>query len=294
MQTAIAQKRPPAVSDVEALLKKEDYAAADKIVQERIPRLLKTGSPDTIAAYIPYLGTIATKLRGVEKAKKELPDLLKKTKSVFPFNSELVSVYFMVADFFSREGEDEKAYQLLTELKKYFAGKETKITATAHRVESNLGSFSMRFGNYGLSSGHYRESLRLIQKIKDPDMGEVFIANNSMGIVMWYSSKLDSCLIFFEKAIEILNKSDSTSVNRNFRVALVQNNVANVYDELGRKDESIISLEKAIRNYKLFIASPEPDARKKNALINQFQSVDNLAKTYQETGDYSKAYNQLY
>jgi CHAT domain-containing protein/tetratricopeptide (TPR) repeat protein len=294
IQPAVAQKKSTIVAELQILLEKKEYAVAAKIAEERISALLKTGTPDTIAAYIPYLGTITTHLKGADKAKAELTAIIKRTRSVFPFNSELVAVYFAAADFLSREGNDEEAYALLGELKNYFEAKEPSIAASLHRIESNQGSYAMRFGNYGLASRHYRESLRLIQQLKEPDMGEVFITNNSMGIVMWYSSKLDSCLIFFEKGIEALNKMDSTVANRNFRVALVQNNIGNVYDELGRKEEAIISFDKAIRNYKLFIASPGLDDRKKNALINQFQAVDNLAKTYQELGDYSKAHNLLY
>lgn len=287
--TAGSQSSRATVAEMDSLLERKDYTAAQRVLDQRLPQLLKTGDPDTVAAYLPYLGTVLSNTRNANYARKELLQFVQKAQGAFPYHSGLVSVFFTVADFFSRDGKDAEAYQLVSSLKKYFNGRESLISSSLSRIESNCGSYAMRMGNYGLASDHYRASLALMQHVKNPDLSEVFITNNSMGIVMWYSSKLDSCLFYFEKAIATLQQMEASPVNHHFRVAMLQNNVANVYNELGRKEEAIVNLEKAIQNYKLFIASPGADTRKKNALINQFQSVDNLAKTYQEVGDYSKS-----
>lgn len=288
-----AQTNQAIVADLEELVKSDKYTEADKIIKERVPRLLKMTDSDTLENYTNYIAITAAELRGKENAKHELLAYLAKIKTAFPYKEITLTVYLQVADFLSKEGNNEAAYQLLKELQKYFAGKEDRIKTKLHKIESNLGTFAMRFGNYALSSSHYRQSLKLIGLIDKPDQSEIFIVNNSMGIVMWQASKLDSCLYFFENAIACLKKMDSSTVNRNFRVALVQNNIANVYDELGRKQEAITSLEAAIKNYKLFIASPEPNTKKANALTSQFQAIDNLAKTHEGLGDYSKSHDLL-
>lgn len=289
----LAQAPGALVPDLEALLEKKDYKAADRILKERLDHFIAGQQVDTLGSYMKYIGKVTAALQGKEKAQAAVLDFISRLKGRFPYHGDLIGVVFSAADYFGNSGNPQLAYKITKELKLYFAPRPDSLQPSLHRLESNLGSYAMGIGNYGLSSDHYRESLRLTNLLKDPDLAELFISNNSMGIAMWYASRLDSCLHYFKKAAEVLQQQDSTPLNRNFRMAMLQNNMGNVYNELGRAQDAIESFNNAIDNYQLFIASPEPHMRKEYAARARLQAIDNLAKTYNDLGDYTKGQNLL-
>ncbi|RZM15216.1 MAG: tetratricopeptide repeat protein, partial [Pedobacter sp.] len=221
---------------------------------------------------------------------QEITDFISKVKKTCGYHESVLFVYTQGCDFISIVlGNHATAYKLTKEAQQYFLSQPVVLAAHSYKLESNLGSFSQRDGNYSLSAAHYRESLRLIAKAVNPENENVFIAFNSMGITLWQSSKLDSSLYYFDKAENLLSTMDSSPVNRYYRIAMINNNKSNIYAELGKTRESIAASEKAIQHYRLFIGSPNPDPRKTGATVFQFQAMDNLAKTYGELGDLSKS-----
>ncbi|MEO6133657.1 MAG: CHAT domain-containing protein [Ginsengibacter sp.] len=282
------------IPDLDQMVGKENYTGVYTISKERISNFFMSGDADTIQHYLSYLGNAASKLKGDAVAKTELFGVLKKAKEVFPYHPSLVDDYLEVAFFFSMLGNNELAYQLATEIDKYFSTKQNLIPDKLSVIQANLGNFSMRMGKYAISSTHYLKSVEYLKSNSKADKQKWYFANNSLGIVMFYSSKLDSAVYFFTKAIDVLNTMDSTPVNRYFRVALVQNNIAGCYTILGKAKQAIAMSENVIANNKKFIDSPEPNAKKEQARIGQFQAIDNLAKVYIELGDLSRAHDLLY
>lgn len=291
--TCFSQK-DDTVADLDLLISSENYSKIYSISKERLAVFFTTGNADTIPDYINYLGKATAKLKGDAVATTELLALLKKAKEVFPYHKALVSVYLEAASFFSNQGNHELAYQLTKDIDQYFLGKPEVISGELTAIQSNLGDYAMRLGKYAISSGHYLKSIEFLKRNPKPDAQKLYFANNALGIVMWYSSKVDSAVYFFSKAVDALNTMDSTPQNRFFRVALVQNNMASCYNVLGKTTEAISMFESVIANYKKFIASPQPNPKKDHARISQFQSVDNLAKVFLELGDFTKAHDLLY
>ncbi|MCP9750145.1 CHAT domain-containing protein [Ferruginibacter sp. HRS2-29] len=281
------------VPDVEELLKTENFKEVNRLCKERISNFFVQKNADTISAYINYLGKSGNALKGETAAKADVLGVVQKAKNNFPDNKALVKIYLEAASFFSNSGNHQLAYDLVTQLDNYFANKRAVIAADIPAIQSNLGDYSMRMGKYAIASDHYIRSIQFLKTDPKPDEQKLYFANNSLGIVMWYSSRLDSAIFYWNKAIEALNKLEATPLNRNFRVALVQNNIAGCLNVLGKTQEAIDMFEQVIDNNKKFIASPEPHPKKENSRINQFQAIDNLAKVYLELGDFTKAHDLL-
>ncbi len=281
------------VTDMDEMLAAGKHKEACAVIKQRVNGFFLANNADTIPDYINYLGKATMKTKNLAAAKSELTSLLLKMRFTFPFHKSIIPAYFETASFLSNQGEQDAAYNLLAELDNYFAGHKEVIDADLSALESNKGDYAMRSGKYGLATQHYLQSIEMLKRNPQPDDQKMYFANNALGIVMWYSSKLDSAVFYFSKAVDHLNKMEATPLNRNFRVALVQNNIAGCYNVLGKPQEAIAMFENVIKNYKLFLASPEESPKKENARLNQFQSIDNLAKIYLELGDFSKAFDLL-
>ncbi|RYD82848.1 MAG: CHAT domain-containing protein [Sphingobacteriales bacterium] len=282
------------VPDVDSLIKKENYKEANRIIKERLQHFFAQKNIDTIADYINYLGKSAAKLSSPDAAVPAIEAVIQKLKIQAPYHKSIIPAYFEAAACLSNLGKNDVAYHYMQSLEKYFAPQPALLSKDLSALESNKGDYAMRQGKYALASSHYLRSIAILKTIPNPDQQKMYFANNSMGIVMWYSSRLDSAVLFFEKAVEALNKMENNPLNRNYRVALVESNMAGCYNVLGKTQQAIKTYERVIDNFKKFIQSPEPHAKKENALMSQFQTVDNLAKVYVDLGDFSKAHDLLY
>jgi tetratricopeptide (TPR) repeat protein len=160
-------------------------------------------------------------------------------------------------------------------------------------IENNLSTYAQRMGNVNLSMQHGRKSLQYLLSEPHPDYETLYIAYNGMGSGMWYTSKIDSSLYYFQKALETLGKTERNSKNKFFRPAIVENNLSGLYQLQGKTTQAIQALESTISNLRKFLATDEPNSQKTTAITFQFEATDNLAGIYKELGDLKKAQELL-
>ena len=286
----IAQGKPQTIPEIEDLLAKEKYKEADFLSKIRFSSLLKNGNPDTLSFYVDYLGSCAKKLKGTKLAEEEVTALLETVKNAFPFSQELPVFYLRVADFLSKEGNHTKAYNVLNQVLLYFKEKENLISTRISSIHSAMGTFALRSGNNALSSFHYRESLRYFNAA---DKIELYVLYNSLGIVMWNASKIDSALFYMKKAVAVTDELDTLPVNRYYRKALMQGNISNVYWEQAKVEESVRNAEQSIANYKKYCVYAGNESEKRKGWKGYFMSVLNLATSYIELGNFRQALSLL-
>ena len=288
-----AQQVPGLIADMDSLLMAKKYTQADVLLKQRIPILLNHQPPDTLSDYVEYIGKTALALRGKTKAIAEVKQYIQTVKTKHPYQEVVLICYFGAANFISKQDDHLMAYELLQEADIYFKQNTSQVSHKLFRLYLNTGTYAMRLGKYALATTFYRQAIHNLQQAGNMEPEDHFIVNNSMGIAMWYGSKLDSCLYYFKKAEKVLQESPDGTLNKYYRMGMIQNNMANVYAEQGQTSASITALEAAILNYKKFINTPEANAKKEDALIEQFHSMDNLAKSYLDIGDISKGQHLL-
>src|SRR5690606_19462769 len=131
--------------------------------------------------------------------------------------------------------------------------------------------------------------IKILTSATKPNYETLYIAYNGMGATMWYASRTDSALYFFNKALETLEKTEQTPVNKYYRPSTLQNNISAIYSLQGNTTKAIATLNQSVSNLKDFIISPGEDSKKASALQFQFQAVDNLAGMYKSIGNLKKA-----
>lgn len=289
-----AQSKPQIIPEIEDLLSKENYDRADKLVKQRIDSFLKNKNADTLLYYVVYLGKTSDKLKGNPKAKEELLSFLTRTKTAFPYHKTLIQLHIKAAHFISTSGDHKWAYQLTEGLDKYFSNHQSGIRTDLPKIYFALGDFSIRMGNPGQASAHYKHSMQLLKDIPNPDAEQMFVAYNSMGIVKHFEPDPDSALYYWKKALGIIPKMEQTPLNKYARKSSIENNLGNAYSSLGKQKEALKMYEASFKDGKAFLDSPEPNPQKSQSNIYQLYTLDNIAKIYLDLGDLTKAYDIYY
>ncbi|RYY60738.1 MAG: CHAT domain-containing protein, partial [Chitinophagaceae bacterium] len=285
---SVSSQAKGVVDDLEKLMKENKYEEAKLKLDARLPLLISSRYPDTLISYPKYIGKINAKLADDETAIRLVGAFAEKVKTAGAPPNVVFRVYLESAIFYSLKGKHSLAYETVLGVQKQVASLLSSSPVDAALAQSELGVYGYRMGNIGLSGQHHRKATSILESLAEPNYERLYNSYNSMGTIMWFSSRIDSGIYYFDKAIGALKKLPPTPENKNYRVGIVQNNLSQLYNEKGRTSEAIHTLEEGILNMKTFLASPEPNPKKDFANIRQYEFIDNLARIYRQLGDFSK------
>lgn len=292
-QELFAQRQVVARPAIEKAIAGNQLDEAEALVKKEVDFYWASRLTDSLNHYIFYTGKIEQLKTGTDKAVKKVEALVEKIKTISASPSTLRQTYIEAGEYFGFAGKANLAYKADQQALKYTLAMPGKTPAQLGMVESNLGTYAQRMGDINLAAQHQRQALRYRQSDPNTDAESLYISYNNMGSILWYASKLDSAVLFFNKALETLKKTEPTPVNQYYRPALVLNNVSGIYSLQGKPTEAIHALKTCILNLKTFIAGKEPHLKKNSALSLQFEATDNLAGIYKELGNYAQARDLL-
>lgn len=294
LQSLQAQTQVVARADIERAIKDGKLDMAQAILQKQVDLFWARKRADSLNNYIYYTGKVEQLITNdANRGIKNTEAILQRIKSLSPPPAILRQSYIEAGEYFGFAGKNNLAYKANQEALKYTMAMPDKKGAALGTIESNLGTYAQRMGDINLSSQHQRRALKY--RLSDPatDAESLYISYNNMGSILYYASKLDSAVDYFNKAIAALKKTEPTPLNQYYRPALVLNNVSGIYSLQGKTTEAINALRTAILNLKTFIASKEPHLKKASATSLQFEATDNLAGIYKELGNYKQAHELL-
>ncbi|HEY0040611.1 MAG TPA: tetratricopeptide repeat protein, partial [Flavisolibacter sp.] len=289
-----AQKQVVAKADIETALNDKNFAVAEAILQKQVQLFWTEKRADSLNNYVYYTGKIEQLKTGdADKGVKRVQAYVERIKTLSPSPAILRQTYIEAGEYFGFAGKTKLAYNANKEALKYTMIMPGRTGAQIGSIESNMGTYAQRMGDISLSAQHQRQALKY--RLSDPstDAESLYISYNNMGSILYYASKLDSAVDYFNKAIAALKKTEPTPVNQYYRPALVLNNVSGIYSLQGKTTEAINALKTCILNLKTFIASKEPHLKKASATSLQFEATDNLAGIYKELGNYKQAHELL-
>lgn len=285
-----SQSGPPTLSDIEALLGEEKYAEADKLAKQRIAHGLEANSLDSLDHFIIYVARAVEGLKGAEVAKTEITGLLQQLRNRFPYAVPLVRIHTNVA-YFMVTRDNKFAYTILKGVDDYFIPERKRIAVELPGIYYDMGTYAMEMGDYALARSHLLQSIGFLNENPVLDKEQLVKVNHSMGMIMWNSSKLDSSIYYWDKAVTLLEESTPDDAYHYYRLATVQNGLGVANSEMGRSKEAIRFFTEAADNVKRFLESPDPHPRKENAAKNILSIIDNLGSLYSDNGDMVKATN---
>jgi len=285
-QTGFAQSH----ADIELALGKKDAELADKLIQQKVNSFYRSRNADSLNNYLFFAGRAAELQAGPELAVKTIERHIARIKTLSPKPVSLRQTYLQAAEYYAAIGKNDLAYMANKEAYRYTLLIPGEIGELEAIIENNMGTIAQRMADLNLSQQHYKQAMAKILKSKQKNFETLFSSYNAMGTVMWYASKLDSAVYYFNKAIQTTQKLSDNPYNKFYRPAIIHNNIAGVYGLQGKSTEAIAEMKQSIKGIARFIASKEPHVKKTTARTFQLEATDNLAGIYKELGDYKQAH----
>ncbi len=285
----LAQEKTVGIPPAEQALNAKEYTKADSLLQKETAYFAALKNLDTLVYYVPLAGKIANELHGTQKSIEAVHTIISLLKNKGAIPALMVKACRTAADFFSSIGQNQYGYNISEKALAYTLLQPGHTNPDIAICEYNLGTYAHRLGNIALSLKHHRRSMDIRETDKNTDPEDIYFSANAMGGLMWYASKYDSAALLYNKALGALQKMPDNDLNRYFRPANIQNNLAALYNAKGNTTEAIKVMEGCIINFQQFIGSKEPHPKKQSATEGLFEAIDNLAGIYKEIGDYYKA-----
>ncbi len=161
-------------------------------------------------------------------------------------------------------------------------------------VHSNLGTYSKNTGNLNRALYHHRKALEYYESDPASDKVSLYITYNSLGGMMWFSSKIDSALYYYQLADSTLKVLPQTPMNKYFRPAMLNNNIAAIYSSQGNTAKALEVMKKVIRYWDAFFRSDAPDVKKESGKTSYYQAIENYAGIFKDLGDFQKTLDLLW
>ncbi len=284
-----AQQKITSVKEIQTLIEQDSLAKARAEVSKNLAYYRSEKIFDSLYNYIQFEGSFK-----LNKGDKKLA--LKKAETLTEEITKKASPHFIVEAItelgwiYDDAGEHQKAYNLLeTAFPFALQNKEQNNTDTAS-LEYRLGYYASKMGDYKMANKHYQKALRLLKKTGKNDYVFYNQVYNALGGMMWQEAKLDSTKYYFQEAVKVLEKTDTTDImNRYYRPSLVKMNLAILWNSLGKNQEAIAISEEALAGFQQYINRSTDEARTNKAKNHQCVVIDNMATFYNTLGEYSRS-----
>ncbi|MFN3997527.1 CHAT domain-containing protein [Algoriphagus sp.] len=156
-------------------------------------------------------------------------------------------------------------------------------------IERNLGVIATRLNDFGLARSHTLKALEGFDNDPNTSSESRFNILNDLGVSYWYASMWDSAEYYWKEGIAYLDRMEDNPTNRLYRKAMIEGNLAAVYDVKGKLDESVKMVKSSIANSKAFAEQAIDDPKRDRAMFSIFYSSMNLGITYKSMGNYLQA-----
>lgn len=284
-----AQGQTQNIAAMNEALASDQIQKADSLLQSTIQFYISANQPDSLVNYIYLFGKINYTKLGRAACEAEIERLIEKIKKLTSNPATLRQALLEAAGFYGSVGMNELGYKSNEQALKYTLLIPDKRGAEAGIIENNLASLSQRMGNFNLAQAHSRKALTHGLQDSIPDYEILYATYNGLGNAMWYTSKTDSALHYYNLALQTLEKTPKDPINQYFRAAMILNNLSGLYQMQGQSTKSIAALKMTIANLNHFQNSDAPLNKRNSAIPLQFQAIDNLGGLYKEFGDMQKA-----
>jgi len=278
---------------LDKLISEEKITEANQTLSNLINNFTQEKIYDSLPYYSYYVGSIELLRSNKSNAKAKAEDFVDNIKTLTQNPSILRQSYMSMSSLYDLLGmpdEGYKANEQALHYSKQIPGDAGRLIGVIH---SNLGTSSMRLGNIKDAIYHGRKTLEYYKQDPTATATDFYFGYSAMGTSMYFSSKLDSAIYFYEKAVEEVQKSEANPVNLYYRPSLLLNNIAGLYSMNGQTAKSLDAMKKSLDFNAKFINSDGEDYKRQESKRSRLQGIDNLADIYQSIGDYKKAHELL-
>jgi CHAT domain-containing protein/tetratricopeptide (TPR) repeat protein len=281
------------ISRLESLFNKNEFERADSVLKETYRIFASESQFDSLIPYLYYFGKVELELRGEKAARDKMDRLARKILEKVSEPRLLRNFYLELSSCYELIGDPEKGYDCNLEALNYTKRMTDATGQDYGYIYSNLGTLAKRKGKLSLALQHHRQALHSYESDPGSSRERIYITYNSLGGMMWFTSKIDSALYYYEKAEDVLKELEPTPMNRLYRPASLNNNIAAIYNIQGNTGKAMEAMEFTISCLSEFLGSEAPDSKLESGRVFYFQAIDNYAGLYKELGDFQKARDLL-
>jgi CHAT domain-containing protein len=288
LQVGAAQGQTKNIAELNEALAGNQIEKADSLLQSTIKFFINVKQPDSLVNYVYLLGKINYAKSGRKSSETEIDLIIKKIKKLSSNPATLRQSYIEAGEFYGSIGLNELGYTCNEQALKYAILVPGKTGADVGIIENNLAAFAQRLGDFNLAQAHSRKALIHNLGDSNPNYEILYATYNGLGSAMWYASKPDSALHFYNLALQSLEKTPRNPINQYYRPAIILNNLAGLYQLQGQSTKAIAALKTTISNLDHFQDSDAPINKKNSTISFKFEAIDNLAGLYKDFGDLQK------
>ena len=291
-QFGLAQQKI-GTSLLDSLLSEKKYKTAQTELYAQVERYKTNKRYDSLSGYPYYVGKIMLENSNKQQAIKEMNAFVSDFKEHTSNPIYLQDLYAEIASFYQSIGlhkEETKSHKMALEYALKIPGKPGKKIGKGYY---NLGTGQLREGNVSQAIDNYKKALQSYKSDPETNFLDYYFSYSGMGTSMYYASKIDSAIYFYEKAVDNVAQLEDSPMNSYYRPALLLNNIAGLYSFQGETTQSLEAMKKCIEYNKKFLESDAEAYKKDDAQRAHFQYIDNLAGIYEKLGNYNKTLDLL-
>ena len=276
------------ISYIQKLIKNDSLEKARKELKTHLDFYRAQKKTDSLIKYVFLVGSLKLANNDYELAIKKAEAYGKELKQ---YNSPFVDkeALLEIAWIYEDAGYSERSYEIVEEALEVAKKIKDPKKAGINSIYHNLGYLSANLGNYSSAKKYYLKATTIMEGAKEDDYESLHQTYNALGGMMWQTSKLDSSVFYFNKALKILDKAEKTPMNMYYRKALVNLNLAVLNQSLGKIDLAIESSKEVIESFQEYLDISDDESRKLRALKHQLAAIDNLGVFYHSVGEFEKA-----
>ncbi len=286
--TGICNAQPPRVL-IQKALSQKNISRADSLLQNRLSYFYSNNLTDSLPGYLVLMARIEKEKTDPASAEVKVQQFMDRVKAMNPSVLTTASLYGEAAEFYTIIGKNELAYTTALNGYKLAASAPGVKTSFLASLDSDLGTYATRMGNISQGMHHHRKSIAVFLRAPDADHESLYVSLLNMGGQMWYASRLDSALYYYDLALQTLAKTERTPKNQYYRPAMLQNNLAGIYNSFGQTQKAIDAMKSSIANLKTYESIPEDIPKVPDVAAFRFEAIDNLGGIYKDLGDYTQA-----
>ncbi len=277
------------LKQLDKLISEENFAEAQNYLQESIDTFKAKKDYYLLTDYIYYTGKINLQLYNKKRANASVLDYAESITAVTDSAKVLRQVKLELATYYELVGETQKAYE--SNLDALEITKSWNEATPEHfgLIENNLCVLLTRKGEVANSIKHGIRALKHYESYPETNKTNLYVLYSTMGGSMWYESKIDSALYFYQKSEKTLKLMEPNPMNSYYRPAILNNNMSAIYSTQGNLDKALDAIKSTVNSLNQFIASDVADSKKESAKEFLFMSIENYAGIYKDIGNFDKA-----
>ena len=276
------------ISYIQNLVKNDSLKKAKKELKTHLDFYRNQKNTDSLIKYIFLVGSLKLANNNHDLAIKKAEAFSKELelyKDPFVNKEALLELSWIYDD----AGYTKKSHEIVEKALEVAKTIKDSKKAGFNTIYHNLGYLSANLGNYASAKKNYLKATTIMEGANEEDYESLHQTYNALGGMMWHTSHLDSSVFYFNKALKILDSTEQTPINKYYRKALVNLNIAVLNQSLGKIDLAIESSKEVIEGFQKYLDHSKDESRKLRALKHQLAAIDNLGVFYHSVGEFERA-----